>query len=373
MSRNRQPVSPHDQAVLDNLKALGLDIDPATGKPSVVEGGAFQGLLPEARGPVIIDSPEVVTVVPTSQDPEPLVEEFPELSSSPEVVEEPVQEPKEEQLKGEAKREHDAREAQRQMSKTQLKLDKTVSEINRRQAELDEKLQKLSALQATTGIFPTDLNPADAETVKQYREEYGEAVSVMEAIVAPAFNAIAQVREQLNGIVQQWGEQTSRQKEEAVLGAVYSKIPKERVAQITESDEFIGWLSDKPQSKRNLYVDILNNTSRYSSEEALDIFSEFSKDSGIELGLGGKHHPAAKHQAPMDKAPTLRTGNSLPPVTPHAQPIANDPNRPLTLDELSNFSELLSSARGEQKDILLKRLNATNINIDGNAYAQTLM
>ena len=367
MSKKSQPISPHDQATLDNLKSLGIELD-ESGKPKAVEGGAFQGeLFPAKSEPGIVSSPEVVTVQPLQQEtPTPLQEEpveVPPVETTAELTQE-TQEP----LKGEAKREHDARQAQREMSKTQLKLDKTVAEITRRQSELDEQLRKLTALQSTTGFYPESLNPADAATVAQYREDYGEAVGVMEAIVAPVYNVLSQLREQINGVVRQQGEYFGKLKEDEVLGAVYSQIPKDRVQQISESPEFVQWLASKPNSKRTLYVDVLNNTTRYSSEDALDIFAEYAKDTGINI-MGSKPKP----QAPaMDRAPVLKSGSALPPAAP-VQPIANDPNRPLSVSEFNNFSALLDAARtNEQKDILMKRLHSTPMNSKNVAFASLM-
>jgi len=356
MSKNRQPISANDQATLDSLKTLGIEFD-ESGKPVPVEGGAFQGeLFPAKPEPGIVSSPEVVTIQP-SQSPTPLMEETEEVPPVQEAAE-PTQEAPE-PLKGEAKREHDARQAQRELSKTQLKLDKTVAEITRRQSELDEQLRKLTALQSTTGFYPENLNPADAATVAQYREEYGEAVGVMEAIVAPVYQVLSQLREQINGVVKQQGEYFGKLKEDEVLGAVYSKIPKERVQQISESNDFIAWLSSKPNSKRTLYVDVLNNTTKYSSEDALDIFAEYAKDTGTDIMNGSKPKP----QIPaMDSAPMLKKGSDFPSVAPVQQQPANDVNRPLSVSEFNNFSALLEGARtNEQKDILIKRLNLTSI------------
>ena len=370
MSKRLQPVSVNDQASIDSLKAFGIEMD-ADGKPKAVEG-AFQGdLLPAKPVPEVISGPETVTVQMTNlEPPTPLQEdtiEVPPVEPTAELPKEVLPEP----LKGEEKREHDARQAQREMSKTQLKLDKTVSEITKRQAELDEQLRKLTALQETSGFYPADLNPADAETVANYRQEYGEAVSVMEAIVAPVYKYLSQMREQINGVVKQQGEYFGKLKEEEVLGAVYSKIPKAKVQQISESPEFIQWLSNKPNSKRTLYVDVLNNTTKYSSEDALDIFAEYSKDTGIDLGMVGSK---PKPQPPvMDRAPVLKSGSALPPAVAPVQQPTNDPNRPLSVSEFNNFSALLAEAKtNEQKDILMKRLHATPINSKNVAFAELM-
>lgn len=372
MSRNKlQPISPHDQATLDMLKAAGIELDPATGKAKALEGGPFQGSEPSAdpRGPVIIPGPETVTVLPNTEpltydESEEEATEGEEVPPAPEAAEPEPEKPEPETpaLKGEAKREHDARAAQREMSKTQLKLEKTLNEVNKRFGDLDDQIQKLAALQNSVGHVPVDLNPADEAVVSQYREDYPEAVSVMEAIVAPVYNMLSQVKDQVNGVIQRQGEFFSRMKEDEVFGSIYSKIPKEQVQAITDSPEFISWLSDKPKSKRDLYVDVLNNTSKYAAEDALDIFQEYAKDTGADIGVNGSRPKTKRETPPMDAYPALRSGSALPEARRPQRTVDDIANTPLSQEEMANFKDLLEAApTNEQKDIILKRLRLTQL------------
>ena len=382
-------LSSQDQDNLDRLASLGLDVDPATG--AIMDKGAFQGAFQGGQdlnkepddhfGPMVESTSTTQTV--SSFDK---TEEEPVDGVLPAPAAEPVPEPHkvkdgEQTPEGLAKREADARKAQQELSKTQLKLEKTLGEVNKRFGDLDDQvnkrfgdlddqINKLAALQATMGSVPSDLNPADAETVSQYRRDYPEAVGVMESIVAPFCTQLSQVREQLNAVVRQQGEFFTKVKEEEVFGGVYSQIPKERVQQITDSPAFIEWLSDQSSAIRKLYVGILNETSRYSSEDALGVFKHFSKDTGTDVGLNGSH-PHAHHAPPqMDRAPALRSGSALPPVPDSRRTTVTNEETPLAKDELLNFGQLMREASPEQRETLNKRLRLTQVEFDGDATAR---
>lgn len=368
-------LSVNDRANQERLAALGIKVNP-DGTYEESGGKAFEGQEepnPPASGDPSAPVVESVSTVQTLASFEPLEEEPSEDVLPAQPAAEPIQEPLpakprdgEQTPEGLAKREADARAAQQAMSKAQAKLDKTLNEVNRRFGDLDDQIQKLAALQTTVGSIPPDLNPADAATVAQYREDYPEAIGVMESLVAPIYNMLSQVREQINAVVKQQSEFFVRLKEEEVFGGVYSKIPKERVAQITESPEFIEWLSGQTPSVRKLYIGILNETSRYSAEEALGVFNHFSKDTGIDIGLNGSRlqpKPQRAPTPPMDSYPTLRTGSALP-AAPTPQQVKHaelpESERPLSPQEQRDFKQLVANAQGaRERDMLYKRLNLT--------------
>ena len=359
--------SPNDQAGLDILAQAGFVRDPETGQ--MVHQESFQGGDDTTNDPGNPFGSEgtvetVHTVIPGQDrlevgedDPLP-TEEVAEESAPPQK---PIKDGAQTE-EGLAKRESDAREAQRAMGKAQAKLEATLAQVNKKFGDLDEQIQRLSTLQVTSGGIPTGLNPADAATVTQYREDYPEAVGVMEALTAPLYQIIGDLREQVKAVVQNQGQFFSKMKEEEVFSGIYQKIPKEKVASLTTDPVFLDWLANKPPVKGKYYVDVLNNTSRYTSEEALDVFKDFSRDTGVDLGLNGKPARAAH---PMDTAPRVRTGSALPPP-PSPQPETPTEDTPLSLTELATFGRDLQNARTErEREVLRKRFAASTINIDG--------
>ena len=357
--------SPNDKVGLDVLAQAGFDRDPATGQ--MVHKSSFEGGTDDvtsdpgnpfgSQGTVETTH----TILPGQDRLEVDNEDEPLPEESAEVETQSTRPPKQTE-EGLAKREADAREAQRAMGKAQAKLDATLAQVNKRFGDLDEQIQRLSAIQVTSGGIPSDLNPADPATVQQYREDYPEAVGVMEALTAPLYQIISDLREQVKAVVNQQGQYFSKLKEEEVFGSIYSKISKEKVAATTSDPVFLDWLASRPPMKQKLYVDVLNNTSRYTADEALDVFKEFEKDTGINLGMNGK----TPRQAPaMDTAPRVRTGSALPPTQQHPTQTPTE-DTPLSPVELRTFSKDLQEARTERdRQILLKRFSLTQINIDG--------
>jgi len=360
----KQVDNPNDKAMSNRLAALGITID----KDGQFVGNPFQGSPDPATGPDNIgpDEAAVESVDPFGK----IDDENLEVPPSPdETAPEPPETSddypdSEHKLKGLEKREADARAAQAAMSKTEARLKLMESSLNQRIAELDEDIKRLASLHATVGPVPSDLNPADAATLANWREEQPEAIAVMEAIVAPIYTVVAQLREQTNGVVQKMGEYFAAQRMAKVNEGIYSKIPEHKIKKITESPEFIDWLSHKPASKKNLYVNILTKTSNYTPEEALEIFQEYSKDMGIDVGLNGA---APKPRPTMDRAPALRSGGALP-----ENPRREQNRNALTLlspDEMANIGRLLSEGSVEQRDHNRKRLELTLPNTDLSAWA----
>ena len=380
MSKVKAPAarpSPNDQSNLDMLASMGIHVNPDGSVSSTDE--AFQGT--SSLGTPDPGYSGSTATVQTTQDVhtyDRLEEDGEEEETQPGVnldePEAPLPPTKkpgdgEQTPEGLEKREASAREAQRQMSKAQAKLDETLKLVNKRFGDLDDQIRKLEVIQATVGTLPPELNPADSETVNQFRADYPTETAVFEAMVAPVYNLISQIREQVQGIVQSQGAFFSKLKEDEVFTGVYAKIPEARVKQITDSPEFIEWLSEKPPAKRNLYVSIINETSRYSAEEALDVFSEFSKDTGTDIGLNGKtHHPTPAPE--MDSSPRLRSGNALP-ETPAPQRRTPTELTPLSSQELATFGHDIQNLPPGEAAVLRKRFELTQLNFNGNE-ARTL-
>jgi hypothetical protein len=259
--------------------------------------------------------------------------------------------PGEQTEEGLAKREADARKAQSELSKTQVKVNAQMAALDKRISDLDDKIQQYAVLQATAGSLPTNLNPADEETVSQYREDYPEAVGVMESIAAPLYGEISRLREQLNAVVKKQGEYFSDLRTKEVFGAIYAKIP--NATEIAESPEFHAWLGNiRSDRKRALYADIISNTTNYTTEDALEVFEEYAQATGTNLGT-----PKPVHHTEMDRSPAMRSGSALPEAP---APRRNNPSNALTpfsMEELSHFGELIREAQTPQeRDILNKRL-----------------
>jgi len=378
MSKIKAPAarpSPNDQSNLDNLAAMGIQVNP---------DGSVQALDDAFQGTSTLGTPD-----PGYTGSQPTVSSTQDVHTYDRLEDDGVEEPETGETQGEvdptpapkkhgdgeqtpeglAKREADARKAQQAMSKAQIKLDQTLEAVNKRMVDLDDQIRKLEVIQVTAGTVPPELNPADSETVEQFRSDYPVETSVFEAMVAPVYAIIGQIREKLNAVVQQQGEYFSKVKESEVFAGVYAKIPESKVKQITDSPEFIEWLSSKPASKRNLYVNILNETSRYSPEEAIEVFSDFARDTGTDLGLNGKPHTPTPPA--MDSAPRLRSGGALPEVpAPERRPESSELT-PLSMQELASFGHNIQNLPPAEAAVLRKRFDLTQLNFNGNE-ARTL-
>jgi hypothetical protein len=369
MRPSKQPrLSTQEQANLDRLQSLGVSIG-ADGAVQM-DAGIFQG----TADPTQLMDPdefgsgtEVASVTHTVSPFDRLEEDTPmeALPADEAAVPEPVAPPEAHRQteEGLAKREADARKAQQEMSKTQARLDKTLSEVNKRFADLDQHIRKLEVLQTTVGSVPTGMQPASSELVEQYRSDFPEPVAVMEAMVAPLYNTLAK----LNGQIETLSKFYADTQEEKVFSGVYKAIPKARVEEITQSVEFSNWLADIAPAIRNLYIKIMNETSNYSAEDALNVFSHFAKDTGIDVGLGRSATVPPPVVPAMDRAPSLRSGSALPrPVETQARNTNQNELRPLTMLEAQNFGRMIRDAQtNEERDILTKRLNLTQLNVDG--------
>jgi len=357
--------SPNDKAMQQRLASLGVTLN-ADGS---VSGNPFQGSVTPASGPDSI-GPEGEVEQPgdpfgriEEEQSEPEALPNPELAAHEQEVPE-SEETSEPRLKGLEKREADARAAQAAMSKTEARLKLMEASVNQKMADLDEHINRLASLQATVGPMPTDLNPADAETLANWREEQPEAIAVMEAVVSPLYALFSQMREQVNGMIQKQGEDFAKQRQAQVNEGIFSKIPQAKVKEITESPEFVDWLSRKPDKKKNLYVDILTQTSKYTPEEALEVFQEYAMATGASIGQN-----EARERPKMDRAPNLRSGGALPETQEAPRRNNNSTLTPLSQNELANVSRLLYEGSVEQRDHFRKRLELTLPSQDFSSWA----
>jgi len=365
-------ISRRDQENLDSLKALGIDVDPATGEvksaDGVFEGSAtpFDQDPDESIGPEVVSVSTTQTIMPLEQDDEYLDDEALPEETSAEQSQDTT--PKVKQTEeGLEKREADARKAQAEMSKTQVKLEKTLGEVNKRFSDLEIQIQKLLALQTAVGSLPTALSPADEETVAQYRADFPEPVSVMEALVAPLHAAVVQLQNKLDTVL----ERESQKEGDKIFAEIYSKIPKSKVETVTGSDEFRDWLDTLTPATQRLYASILQDTVNYTPQDAIGIFKHYSRDTGCNLGLedGNKASSNKTPQTPrMDAAPVIKPGSPLPVTHRTQQNEVSLENTPLSMQELTSFASLIQKAATEnEREILRKRLNLSlsGIEIDG--------
>lgn len=364
------PLDATAKANLDRLRSLGINVDPKTGEATTTpfQGSPQPDTDPDELGPGV---QATVTRTEPFQPDDRIVDDQPELPAEPSAAapEPPPHEPGAQTPEGLAKREKDAREAQAAFSKAQAKLDKTLMTVEQKMSDLNQKIDQLAALQVTTGGIPPDLNPADAATVAAYRENDPDAVGVMEAIAAPLYAQISSLQDRLSSVVNQVGDFLNEARQEKVLGKVYARIPKEKVDQITESPEFLTWLSETPEPLRASYIAIFNSTAKYSSDAALRALRDFGRDSGIDVGLDNKPAQAPRRPEPqMPTTPALRSGSALPPPAP-PHPRTQNEVTPLSPEERASWTADFANARTDAERNLLKaRLAATEFNFNPGAF-----
>jgi hypothetical protein len=372
------PPSPNDRATLEFLAEKGIKVDPVTGQ---VTGDPFQGGSVATEDPG--ESPGFEEANRTfTQDVSPLdriqAEESesdlpPESGAEPEP--EPSQEPEPERLKGEAKREADARKAQSEFHKTQTKLEKTLLAAEGRIAELQEYIDKAETVRAIgSGTVPPDLNPADAELMASYREEYPEAIQVMEAIVAPYAAMIGQLKEQITGLNQSIGTFFAKQKNTAVEDAIYEKIPKATIQRLNNDPAFIDWIASKPKDEKDSVIKWLSipPSSLQDPRTIIKIYQDFARETGASLGTTAA--PARREQPEMDRTPNLGSPNTLPGGEPQRRPSPENQIVPFSAAELAQpgfLREVLSEGTTADRDIARKRLALSGLAFDG-VQAQTM-
>ena len=343
-----RPISASDKERIEELKAMGITLD-ANGNPTgdPFQGTPTPGASPDDLGLEEDDDPPEPFARLQEDDPEPLPGDDPAAQ-----IQDPEPEPA--TPRGLEKREQDARKAQSEMSKTEARLKILEANLNQKADSIDAQLQQLAALQATVGTLPADLDPADASTLAQWREDQPELIQVMHALIAPYHQAIGQMREQVTGLTRQLGEFLSKTKSNEVLGQLYGKVPKEKLEALQGEPKFIDWLSRKPERKRAIYLDYMVNTSRYTPDDVLDMLDEFSLATGYDLGM--KTAPAKPERPAPPSAPRLRSGSALPEPEAPRRPDPNAELTPLSPDEMANISDLLGKATPQQSDLYQKRL-----------------
>lgn len=363
------PLDATAQANLDRLRSLGVKIDPSTGQATAdpFQGSPNPGPDPDELGPgVHATVSRTETFLPDDR----IVDDEPALPVEPETAatEPTVPEPGAQTPEGLAKREKDAREAQAAYSKAQVKLDRTMMTVEQKMSDLTQKIDQLAALQASTGGIPPDLDPADAATLAAYRENDPDAVRVMEAIVAPVYAQVSSLQDRISSVVNQVGDFMNKARQEQVLGKVYARIPKEKVDQITDSPEFLQWLSETPEPLKSGYIEIFNSTAKYSSDAALRALRDFGRDSGIDLGLDNKPSAPARPGPQMPTTPALRSGSALPPPAP-PHPRTPTEATPLSPEERATWAADFANARTDaERDFLKARLAATQFALAPGAF-----
>jgi hypothetical protein len=385
-SKSYKKLSVHERAQHEKLAKLGVIIDPETGPVFAPQGAVPPE--PEAEDPELSqegpgdsgtdeDQEEAGTDGDQEEDSSGRYDELEPADEDPSVdplsADDPVP-----PARGELKRAHDARDAQRRMSKTQAKLDAMHANLEQKILLLDSKLKEMKDLRKSLDQVAADFSPADAETVRLYRDADEDAFRVMQSVAAPALKAVAELSDRLNRLE----AQNADSRADRIFQEIYQSIPKARVEELMTDAQFLGWVNALPKRLRLTYIDILNNTSELESPaDALAVFSHFTRDTGIQTLINGK--AKERGRPPVDEVPSLRTGSSLPSVQRRHQ--VTQPQKPssglkpLTIAERANFSKLIQGIdaqapdgtflRGaktqQERDELRDRLDTTSISVDG--------
>lgn len=283
------------------------------------------------------------------------------------------------ELHGPAKREADARAAQREMSKTQVKLDKTVkqietmmSDLGDRQGRLEETIQRLSTMRAATGEVPADITPASDEVMEVWKQDYGEALSVIDARVAPLYAEVSKFGARIDELAGMLERIRLTSKTQEIETEVYSKIPKATLKRVVESDAFVTWFKDQSPEYQVVIRNAVEKTTTVHPKTTLKVFRDFSADTGIQIPNLSVRPTQQVDPDPMDTTPQLRGGVQLnrqrqlqPPANPQA-------NTPLSAAELMNLKNALATGTESEKAILRQRLSLTQINVNGDAASMDL-
>ena len=370
----------HLTANREKLAALGVSIDDATGKASAVEGAASDLNL----GGDVDLSPEIPTLGEGRVDH--VVSPFARLDSDEASLESPapaatLDEPTPtlpEEPRGLAKREQDARRAQSDMSKTQVKLEATEARMHEMSsflesqfARMSEQIERLQALQVSVGDIPTDMSPAGDEVLAKWKNEFSEALSVIDARVAPLFRIVKGLESTLMALIESQGSAIADMRSDRNLSQIYQWMPEDRAKQIANSQEFTDWYREQDADYRTIIKKVVEQTSTVSLKAFKKVFTDFGRDTGIDLGLPTSE-PAARRTAtePVDTYPRARAAAT--PTRTVQVSRAPDDSTPLSIEEMRSFHSDMAAARTpEERQKLLRRMGATNINIDG-SRAQSL-
>jgi hypothetical protein len=376
-SKTYEKLSAHERAQREKLAKLGIVIDPENG-PSFSEDSA------ETPNPAIVGSelPDESVEDPGS-DADTGEEDIDRYAPIEPVDEDtdadsPLGDDPTPAPKGVDKRIHDAKAAQREMSKAQVKLDAMHANLEQKILLLDSKMKEMKDLRKSLDQVASDFSPADAETVRLYREADEDAFRVMQSVVAPALKAVAELSDRLAKLE----AHNADSRADRIFEEIYRSIPKERIDELSVDPVFQGWLSALPKKIQSTYRYILGSTADLDSPaDALAVFSHFTRDTGVPTLVNGK--APKRERIPVDSIPDLRTGSSLPRIPEKSSARQTQkPNgefEPLSIEERSNFKKLiqgidvqaqngtiLHGAKTQQeKDKLLSRLNATHISVNG--------
>ena len=278
---------------------------------------------------------------------------------------------------GLTKRELDARDAQRRMSKVQVKLDKTVeaiesmmSALGERQAGIEAMLQRLSTMRTTTGEIPDDITPASDEVMAVWKKDYDEALSVIDYRVAPLYASLSKCEARIEELVGAIEQSRRVSKVQEIETEVYSKIPKATLKRIVESDVFVHWFQDQSPEYQAVIRNAVEKTTMVHPKTTLKVFRDFSSDTGIQIPGLTAQQAQQLETVQMDTAPQPRGG--VQPVRQRQAPANVLANTPLSNTELMDLKNTMARSTEAEKAILRQRLALTQINVNGDGSAQTL-
>lgn len=355
------PIVGESERNLQNLEALGVKVDPATGKiVSLQSPGIITSDEPDTgEGSADFSAPGSVSHERTVRDFGGLDtdEGFADTGFSPEP-EDPArgqeEDPEEKALQRLEQRQKDAKEAQRGLSKLIEKIDRRFKGLEDRFAELEQVIAKVKSQPDYQTVF----NPADDDTINYFRENFADTVGVIEAFYLPLFQAIQSLQAEVGAF-----------KADSLSNSIESRIPGAKA--IVMSEPFKNWLREFDPEVREAYVQILERggsikNGQVNPDGVVRILRQYAKESGTVLHEGAA--PAGQNQPPQrqarpDSMPRVRSSALLP--TPNASESASPDMKdtPLSEAELASFNTLVSNARGGERDILIRRFRLTKLNL----------
>ena len=360
MNASRMPA--HLQANRENmtesLKALGIE------DAAAMQGGEVQ-VLGQVDDSEIVPEFEAGTVAKT-------VDVFGKLNTDDSGTETPGEVPGtpqpeagegNEPLTGLAKREADARAAQSEMSKTQTKLLAMEKRLEGMFHQIGDRIEQLQALQVSVGDVPSNLKPASEEVMAKWEDQYDEALSVIDARVAPLYRAIKGLELAFNSYVDTQKKHLAETRATEVRAAVFSILPEVTAKRVVGSQEFLAWYKQQDPAFRETIRQVVEETDSVHPDTFRKVFRDFSRDTGIDIGLDRPAPQGVQESAPTDTYPSVRSAAS--PSRTKTPGRAPDETTPLTVDEMLNYQTLMVNADPRQRAILAKRAAITQLSLDG--------
>lgn len=336
----------------EHLAALGINLD--GGKPKFIGPGS------EDEAP---EAPEEREQALGEQEGEEGAEEQEESPESL-LIKEPPAEPTPD-LRKEALKEN--AEGSKDFRKAMKRLEAAESRIQKREQELDSKLdvlkQRESAfakiMEKVITTAPSAMVAQDP-VVKDFHDTYPEFGAVLEKYHAATVSMVEGLRKEFLSLAGEMRTVVAEEAADRVLGKVFTKYPDAK--EVVASEEFQSWLASLPPTIASTYTNIIQETSKYTAEDAiavLDTFAAWRASQGMipasqpaPAKPNAPRRPAAPPPAPGDGMPAARRGA--------APPMGSDALRPLSQQELSEYSLLFSRATTlEQRALLRKRMELT--------------